>query len=99
MTNESAYTVFQDEGQHQKDHAAFRRWQKENPKGYVLNFRVGKPRMLHRSLCPHIENLSDPTASLTATAKFCSTDRAMLMNAIRDLSLEYERCGNTHSFG
>jgi hypothetical protein len=73
MANEPAFTVFQDKGQHQKDHAAFRRWQSDNPRGYLLNFRVGKPPMLHRSLCPHIENFSDPGASLTGTAKFCST--------------------------
>ncbi len=99
MGNEPAFTVFQDEGQHQKDHAAFRRWQRDNPRGYVLNFRVGKPTMLHRSLCPHIENFSDPSASLTATAKFCSTDRSTLMSAIRELSMEYARCGNNHCFG
>jgi hypothetical protein len=66
MTNESTYRVFQDEGQHQKDHSAFRRWQRDNPRGYVLNFRVGKPPMLHRFLCPHIESFSNPRASLTA---------------------------------
>ena len=99
MANESVYTIFQDGGQHQKDHAAFRRWQSDNPSGYVLNLRVGKPPMLHRSLCPHIENFSDPRASLTATAKFCSTDRATLMSNIRELSLDYERCGNNHCFG
>ena len=98
MSNESVYTVFQDKGEHQKDHAAFRRWQREKP-SYVLNFRNGKPPMLHRSLCPHMENFSNPRASLTATAKFCSTDRGALMGAIRDLSLEYERCGNNHRFG
>jgi hypothetical protein len=54
--------------------------------------------MLYRSLCPHIENFSDLRASLTATAKFCSTDRMLLMGAIRDLSLEYECCGNGHCF-
>jgi hypothetical protein len=52
MANESAFRVFEDKGQHQKDHATFRRWQRDNPRGYVLNFRVGKPPMLHRSLCP-----------------------------------------------
>jgi hypothetical protein len=67
--------------------------------GYVLNFRVAKPPMLHRSLCPHIENFSDPRASLTATAKFCSTDRATLTGAIRDLSMDYERCSHNHCFG
>jgi hypothetical protein len=46
--------------------------------------------MLHRSLCPHIKNFSDPGSSLTATAKFCSVDRAVLMGAMRELSLEYE---------
>jgi hypothetical protein len=60
LTNESAYTVFQDEGQHQKDHSAFRRWQKDNPRGYVLNFRVGKPPMLNRSLCPPHRELLRP---------------------------------------
>ena len=94
MTNESAYTVFEDEGQHKKDHDAFRRWQRENRRGYVLNFRVGKPPMLHRSLCPHIENFSNPKASLTATAKFCSSDRALLVGAIRELAMDYERCSN-----
>jgi hypothetical protein len=52
MANESAFRVFEDKGQHQKDHATFRRWQRDNPRGYVLNFRVGNPPMLHRSLCP-----------------------------------------------
>ena len=99
MANESAFRGFEDKGQHQKDHAAFRRWQRDNPRGYVLNFRVGKPPMLHRSLCPHIENFSDPRANLTATAKFCSADHKTLMGAIRELSLEYERCGNSHCFG
>jgi hypothetical protein len=55
--------------------------------------------MLYRSLWPHIENCSDPRVSLTATAKFRSTDRALLMGAIRELSLEYERCANNHCFG
>jgi hypothetical protein len=55
--------------------------------------------MLHRSLCPHIESFSNPRASLTAMAKFCSTDRETLMNAIHELSLEFERCGNNHCFG
>ena len=99
LAKESAYTIFRDEGHHQKDHAAFRRWKKDNPRGYVLNFRVAKPPMLHRSLCPHIENFSDPRASLTATAKFCSTDRATLTGAIRDLSMDYERCSHDHCFG
>ena len=99
MANESAFRGFEDKGQHQKDHAAFRRWQRDNPRGYVLNFRVGKPPMLHRSLCPHIENFSDPRANLTATAKFCSADHKTLMGAIRELFLEYERCANNHCFG
>jgi hypothetical protein len=55
--------------------------------------------MLHRFLCPHIENISDPRASLTATAKFCSTDDKTPMDAIHELSLEFERCGNNHRLG
>jgi hypothetical protein len=101
LTDEAAYTVFEDEGQHQKDHAASRRWQRDNPNGYVLNFRVGKPPMLHGSLCPHKENFSDPRASIAATAKFWVTDHAtlMVMGAIRELSPEFERCANNHRFG
>ena len=65
----------------------------------MLNFRGRKPPMLHRSLCPHIENFSDPEASLTATTKICSTDRALLLDVIRELDMDYERCANNHCFG
>jgi hypothetical protein len=45
---------FWDEGEHQRDHERFKKWQRRNRYGYVLNFPVSEPIKFHKAGCPHI---------------------------------------------
>jgi len=45
---------FWDESEHQRDHEAFKKWQRHNNRGYVLNFPVHAILVFHKSGCPHI---------------------------------------------
>ena len=89
--------VFWDQGKPFEDHEAFRRWQADHRKGYVLNIRPGQLPMLHRSLCPHVENHS--RASLTDKPKLCSTDGEELKEYARREWNAFVRCSNARCFG
>lgn len=85
---------FWDQGEPFKDHKPFRIWQQKHPSGFVLNIRSkpGKSKvpMLHKSLCPHVENHS--SASLTNKPKFCSTDQLELRMLAEEGWNSFEPC-------
>jgi|SRR5215207_2740237 len=84
---------FWDEGEHQRDHDAFKEWQRRNKYGYVLNFPVNEPNKFHKSGCPHIRDFSsNPNASLTENRKRCSTNGGELIGHTREQSIEFVRC-------
>ncbi len=80
---------FWDEGEHQRDHEGFKKWQRSNRYGYVLNFPANEPVKLHKSGCPHVRDFSDPAVSLTMHRKVCSTDGAELTMHV---DRRFERC-------
>jgi hypothetical protein len=65
----------------------------------VLNLRPGKPAMLHRSLCPHVADFSNPSASLTRTPKICETDRTLIVEVANENWPGFVRCTNAQCFG
>jgi len=72
---------FWDEGEHQRDHEAFKKWQRqpENKEGYVLNYPPVDLVILHKAGCPHIRDFSKSRASLTLHRKVCSADKDELL--------------------
>jgi hypothetical protein len=83
---------FWDEGEHQRDHEAFKKWQRRNRCGNVLNFPVNEATMFYKSGCPHIRDFSKVHVSLTENRKLCSSDGGELTAYAREQSIDWERC-------
>ncbi len=84
---------FWDNNEHQRDHEAFKKWQRVNNRGFVINFPVNQPNKLHKSGCPHIRDFSsNPNVSLTMHRKLCSSNGGELMTFARDQSIDFEHC-------
>ena len=83
-----------DEGEHQRDHEAFKKWQVDHQKGYVLNFPPDDLRIFHKSGCPHVVNFtqSKPVASLTENRKLCSTDKDELLKEAGQARVDWRPC-------
>lgn len=75
-------------GENARDDAAYFRWLKEAPNGYVLNLRRGPSSsyiILHRARCPTIANRSQVPGAYTERKyrKICAENLDDLRNAAR----------------
>ena len=64
------------DGSEGKDSASFRKWIESNPEGFYINHKGECDNMLHRSICPHVNDPRD--LDLTTNPKFCYLDRQRL---------------------
>jgi hypothetical protein len=82
-----------DEGEHQRDHEAFKKWQRqpENARGFVLNY-LPDDLVFHKVGCPHIWDFSKSSASLTAHRKVCAASRSELQRYARKQGEDWRLC-------
>lgn len=83
---------FWDEGEHQRDHEAFKMWQPNNKYGFALNYPPDDLRIFHKLGCPHIRDHSNPNVSLTEHRKVCSTDKDELIELAGQVRLDWRPC-------
>jgi hypothetical protein len=82
-----------DEGEHQRDHEAFKKWQSRNGGGFVLNSPINEPaNIFHKSGCDHIIDHSSPNVSLTENRKVCSTIGGELTTYASNQPKGWRRC-------
>ena len=83
-----------DEGEHQRDHEAFKKWQlqPENREGFVLNYPRDDLIIFHKSGCPHIRNFSKSNVSLTLHRKVCSADKGELLTYAGKVHEDWRPC-------
>ena len=86
---------FWDEGEHKRDHEAFKRWQHKNRRGWVLNVLPDEPEnVFHKSGCPHIiVDFTKSDVSFTKHRKVCSpTDAGALTKYGSNQPQGWRRC-------
>jgi len=85
---------FWDEGEHQRDHEAFKKWQRkrENGFGYVLNYPPDDLIIVHKVGCPHIWDFSKQSASLTEHRKVCSPNKAEVLGYAGEPREDWRLC-------
>jgi hypothetical protein len=87
---------FWDEGEHQRDHEEFKRWQRRHRHVYgqtLNNDRAEPAAVLHTLGCPLVWDFSsNPSASLTENRKVCSTVRGEVLEWADQHSREWVPC-------